>query len=238
MHIAICDDNVADRKHIERLLSRESDKRAGTPNILYIDSFGHKDYFLRNPMKYDLVLMDMVSSPTLVTEILDELAKMNFDAPIALFSSTIDYTKLEGLPDNIIFLNKPYVKDDLPALLELGDKHVSGIIETLKVHVNGISKYLIVDEVLYCVSNKNNSPEIFLTNGQSVSVDESIAALNLIVEPYPEFARINKKVIVNMKYVCMLTPITVMAQDYRQFHYSPFRYYEMKEKRRKAELLV
>ena len=29
MHIAICDDNVADRKHLERLLSRESAKRAG-----------------------------------------------------------------------------------------------------------------------------------------------------------------------------------------------------------------
>lgn len=238
MHIAICDDNVADRKHIERLLSRESDKRAGTPNILYVDSFGHKDHFLRNPMKYDLVIMDMVSSPTLVTEIMEELKKQSFNAPIALFSSLIDYTKVEGLPDNVIHLKKPYVKEDLPALLELGDNHVAGIIETLKVHVNGISEYLIVDEVLYCVSNKNNSLEIFLTNGQSVSVDENIADLNLIVEPYPEFARINKKVIVNMKYVCMLTPITVMAQDYRQFHYSPFRYYEMKEKRRKAELLV
>ena len=29
MHIAICDDNIADRKHLERLLSRESDKRMG-----------------------------------------------------------------------------------------------------------------------------------------------------------------------------------------------------------------
>ena len=28
MHIAICDDNVADRKQLERLLKRESDKRA------------------------------------------------------------------------------------------------------------------------------------------------------------------------------------------------------------------
>ena len=49
MHVAICDDNVADRKHLERLLSRESDKRAGTTNILYIDSYGDKDYFLKKP---------------------------------------------------------------------------------------------------------------------------------------------------------------------------------------------
>ena len=57
MHVAICDDNVADRKHLERLLSRESDKRAGTTNILYIDSYGDKDYFLKNqtPLKYNII---------------------------------------------------------------------------------------------------------------------------------------------------------------------------------------
>ena len=42
MHIAICDDNIADRKHLERLLSRESDKRMGTPNLLYVDSYGDR----------------------------------------------------------------------------------------------------------------------------------------------------------------------------------------------------
>ena len=56
MHVAVCDDNVADRRHIERLLSRESDKRAGTPNILYIDSYGDKDHFLINPLKYNIIL--------------------------------------------------------------------------------------------------------------------------------------------------------------------------------------
>ena len=30
MHIAICDDNVADRKQLERLLKRESEKRKST----------------------------------------------------------------------------------------------------------------------------------------------------------------------------------------------------------------
>ena len=61
MHVAICDDNVADRKHLERLLSRESDKRAGTTNILYIDSYGDKDYFLKNqtPLKYNIIFMAM-----------------------------------------------------------------------------------------------------------------------------------------------------------------------------------
>lgn len=31
-----------------------------------------------------------------------------------------------------------------------------------------------------------------------------------------------------MRFISMLTPITVMMQDYREFHYSPFRYSELK----------
>ena len=54
MHIAICDDNIADRKHLERLLSRESDKRMGTPNLLYVDSYGDREHFLFHPLMYDM----------------------------------------------------------------------------------------------------------------------------------------------------------------------------------------
>ena len=39
MHIAVMDDNIADRKQLERLLDRESDRRIQTTGNLYIDSF-------------------------------------------------------------------------------------------------------------------------------------------------------------------------------------------------------
>ena len=54
MHIAICDDNIADRKHLERLLQRESDRRKDTAGILYIDSYGNVDALTKSPMIYDL----------------------------------------------------------------------------------------------------------------------------------------------------------------------------------------
>ena len=92
MHIAICDDNVADRKHLERLLSRESDKRAGTPNILYVDSYGDKDHFLRNPLMYDMIFLDMTATPTVAEEIIGKLVQMGLNAPLILYSSKIDYT--------------------------------------------------------------------------------------------------------------------------------------------------
>ena len=59
MHIAVCDDNVADRKQLERLLKRESDKRAASTGIIYTDSFGNSTALLSNPMQYDAFYIDM-----------------------------------------------------------------------------------------------------------------------------------------------------------------------------------
>ena len=58
MHIAICDDNIADRKQLERLLKRESDKRAGTTGSFYTDSFGNCEILAINNMLYDLFFID------------------------------------------------------------------------------------------------------------------------------------------------------------------------------------
>jgi hypothetical protein len=40
IYIAVCDNNIADRKQLERLLEREKDKRLmENYDVLYIDSF-------------------------------------------------------------------------------------------------------------------------------------------------------------------------------------------------------
>lgn len=238
MHVAICDDNVADRKHLERLLSRESDKRAGTPNILYIESFGNKYQFLRNPLKYNIVFMDMTSTPTLTLEIIEELTRIGFKAPIVLFSSVVDYKLIENLPDNIIHCNKPYTKEPLEDLLKLGDKHVEGHIEAITVHYNGNPIRIPKDEILYCnKSHGSNYFEITLTTGEVRIVDEQALDLQLLVERYYEFVRITKKVIINVKFITMLTPLSVMMQDHKIYRYSPLRYRGLKEKRLKADRL-
>ena len=59
MHLAICDDHMADRKQMERLLGRESDRRMNTTGVLYVDSFGSKESILVTPMIYDAIFMDM-----------------------------------------------------------------------------------------------------------------------------------------------------------------------------------
>lgn len=236
MHVAICDDNIADRKHLERLLSRESDKRAGTPNILYIDSYGDKDQFLQNPLKYDIIFLDMTATDTLAEEIVHTLCDMGLDAPIVMYTSKIDYSANPNLPENVIHMKKPYIPDPLPELLKLGDAHVIGTVETITVHFPGnVLHYVPKNDILYGMPNDSGTYYLYMNDQTKIEILETPGEFQKQAEPYPEFCRINKTVVVNMKYVSLITPLTIMTQDYREFHYSPLRYREMKELKYKID---
>ena len=227
MHVAICDDNVADRKHLERLLSRESDKRAGTPNILYVDSYGEKCTFLANPLKYNLIFMDMSSEPGIVEFILEHLDEMGYHAPLILYSDKIDYTKIPNLPDYVVHAKKPYIPDPLPDFLALGDANVVGHVISVNVHTNSVVSSIPKYMIMYAVE-ENNTCTLYLTDGTSMKVEEKIEELRQIFEPFEEFERVNTKSIVNFKYVTAVMPISVMMQDSKEFKISLLRYREYK----------
>lgn len=227
MHVAICDDNIADRKHIERLLSRESDKRAGTPNILYIDSYGDKDRFLANPLMYNIVFMDMCSREGLVEEIIARLEEMEFNAPLVLYSSKIDYTKLPNLPDYVIHEKKPYIPEPLPELLKLGDANVTGYVAMVELHEKGVLHDIPKDDIMYA-EVVGAGTKVTFHSGQSVMIDETIGELRSKLEHYEEFVMVNKNAIANFKLVTAVMFTSVIMQDYKQFKASPFRYKEFK----------
>lgn len=227
MHIAICDDNVADRKHLERLLSRESDKRAGTPNILYVDSYGEKMHFLANPLKYNLIFMDMSSEPGIVEFIIEHLNAMGYHAPLVLYSDKIDYTRIPNLPDYVVHAKKPYIPDPLPGFLALGDADVSGHVVTVAVHTNTILSHVPKYTIQYALA-ENNACRLYLTDGTTIDVDEKIDELRQIFEPYEEFARVNKNSIANFKYVSIITPTALVMQDSKELKTSFLRYHEYK----------
>ena len=225
MHVAICDDNVADRKHLERLLSRESDKRAGTPNILYVDSYGEKMHFLANPLKYNLIFMDMSSEPGIVEFILEHLEEMGYHAPLVLYSDKIDYTALPNLPDYVVHARKPYIPDPLPEFLALGDANVSGHVVSISVHKNSVLIHVPKYMILYALEGARTCTA---ADNTTIDVDEKIDELRQIFEPYEEFERVNKNSIANFKYVNTVTPVALVMQDNKELKISLLRYREYK----------
>lgn len=228
MHVAICDDNVADRRHMERLLSRESDKRAGTPNILYIDSYGDKDHFLRTPLKYNIVFMDMTAREGLVEEILAGLEEQGFHAPLVLYSSTVDYTAIPNLPDYVVHAKKPYLPEPLPELLALGDRNVLGNVVTIQVHQKTVLQHVPKNEILYAVPDNTGRYSLYLTNSTAVEIDEDIHMLRHIFEPFDELQLVNKTCFANFRYVSEILPLSIFMQDYRKIRISPLRYQKYK----------
>ncbi len=116
MHLAVCDDNIADRKQTERLLGRESDRRSNTTGVLYVDSFGNRNAILSTPMIYDGLFMDMVEDGCNAAEIARELRKAGSRLPIIFCCSKINYREEKDLPDNCYFLDKPIQPDKLTEL--------------------------------------------------------------------------------------------------------------------------
>ena len=62
MHIAVCDDNIADRKQMERLLARASNqqKKNGHEGY-YVDLYGNIPSLMQYPQMYDVIFLDIVN---------------------------------------------------------------------------------------------------------------------------------------------------------------------------------
>ena len=118
MHLAVCDDNIADRKQMERLLGRESDRRQNTTGVLYVDSFGNRDAILTTPMIYDGLFIDMTEDGNDAVEIAGKLREAGSVLPIVFCCSRIDYRKSPSLPDNCFFLDKPVHPAELAAMCD------------------------------------------------------------------------------------------------------------------------
>ncbi len=203
MHIAVCDDNVADRHQIERLLKRESDKRAATTGILYTDSFGNCDTLLANPMQYDAFYIDMCLTEGVTgLDVVAKLTQAGVNAPIIMCCSAINYREFP-LPDNVFFLDKPiraaelsesidhalHIRDQAAPLIELrGDK------ETF---------YVTEPEVLYAIED-GRLMLVTLTDGRIIPAVTDTANLFEQLEKHPTFLAPASKLIINGRYIARL----------------------------------
>lgn len=200
MHIAICDDNVADRKQLERLLKRESDKRAQTSGIIYADSFGHPGQLLGNPMQYDAFFMDLCMTDNVTCQdVVDELtAKGNF-SPIILCCSDINYRNME-FPERVLFLDKPIKAEELSAVLDEAQKIKDSSIPTIELREDKGTYYVTEPDILYATTD-GIYLVIRLTNGQDIRINTTATNFFSGLEQFPVFFTPNTRCVVNGRYI-------------------------------------
>ena len=218
MHIAICDDNIADRKQLERLLDRESDRRKNTTGVFFCDSYGNSEHLSRNPMPYELFFLDMTSEKPDGLSFAIELRHLGVTAPIALCSSSINYQEeLNKLPEqerpaDLLFIDKPIKVADLTAIIDEALRLDSNRASTIELRSDRTTIYAYEDDIAY-VTSKNAYLTVHLTDGRDVTMLDTVSNFYSMIENYKHLVLVSEHTIINAAHVQKMSGLRVTMND-------------------------
>lgn len=220
MHIAICDDNIADRKQTERLLSRESDRRAKTDNVLYIDSFGKQESVLVAPMIYDMFFIDMVNdTPSTASDIVKALLAAGVTSPIVMLNSAIDYRQNDYLSslEQVYFLDKPLKVTELTDIISMGFEKKNQKVPTIELRTDNEVFYVQEEDIMYAVYFNKQYSDVYLADGRKIHLLMNIENFYAHLEHFGSFFPANHHTIVQKKYVKKISLLHVHLTNDKKF---------------------
>ena len=218
MHIAICDDNIADRKQLERLLDRESDRRKNTSGVFFCDSYGNSEHLSRNPMPYELFFLDMTNEEPDGLSFAIELRHLGVTAPIALCSSSINYQEaLNKLPEqerpaDLLFIDKPIKVADLTAIIDEALHLCSNRASTIELRSDRTTIYAYEDDIAY-VTSKNAYLTVHLTDGRDVTMLDTVSNFYSMIKNYKHLVLVSERTIINAAHVQKMSGLKVTMDD-------------------------
>jgi DNA-binding LytR/AlgR family response regulator len=205
MHIAVCDDNIADRKQTERLLGRQSDrffKECG--ERLYIDSYGNVEAFLRYPQMYDGLFVDMTLEEPRGFEIVKLLLEAGVVRPIILCVSSIDYRKQyeeSGLEiPNLMFIDKPLRVAELTAMMDKIKEIKGDPIPTLELRGKDGTFYAKNDDIVY-VKKHGSELTIHIADGRDITLIDEIYNFYDQCAIFPQICPISDYTLINVNHI-------------------------------------
>ncbi len=206
MHIAICDDNIAERKQTERLMKREADRMIAEGDTMYIDSFGNIAELSRTPMIYDAFLVDIrhtegVSSLDVITTLRDK----GVTAPICVVFERDSEASLtpskNAFPPETPFLAKPIRQEELHDLITEIRKSMLHAVSSIELRNEEKTLYITEDEFIYAQQSGLNTL-VTLTKGREMEVRGSAASLfDEITKEHECFIMPSISSILNLKFI-------------------------------------
>ena len=213
MHIAICDDNIADRKHLERLLARESDRRKNTTGILYIDSYGNVDALTKSPMIYDLFFIDMTQLPPYGMETAILLREIGVVAPIVLCTSSIRYEDYAKPPVELFYIDKPFKPEELTTIIDKVEAKKKKAAPTIEVRDDLNTYYIYEEDFIYAYPDGYRT-KIVLRNGRVIMQLGTLQELIPVLQPFDSFLLLGKKYVVNYNHIEKVERNYVLLSDH------------------------
>ncbi len=200
MRIAICDDNVADRKQLERLLGRESNRRAATDGILFVDSFGNCQALLDCPQSYDCYFVDICDNPEFSGEMLMQiLTQRGIHSPVVFMCSKVDY-RTQNLLGQALYLDKAIKVAELTATLDTCLELLSHREHLIELRMEQETLYVREAEILYAIEQKKML-HIHLADNRVVECKISNANFFEEIESFESFLEPGDKLTINARHI-------------------------------------
>ena len=200
MHIAVCDDNVADRKQTERLLKREAEKWIAQGDTFYTDSFGNAQALLGTPMAFDAFMIDICHTEGLAAkDIVDQLHEKGVVAPMIMVCSNVNYRE-QDFPEGTLFLDKPLQPAKIHEIMQVV-KEFSLSREPL-IELRGEETFYVKDDEIVYAELSGYTSDVTLSDGRCITVRTNIDNLfDEIRGEHHGFVPIGTKALINIDYI-------------------------------------
>ncbi|MBP7347450.1 MAG: hypothetical protein KA965_02115 [Butyrivibrio sp.] len=231
MHIAVCDDNIADRKQMERLLARASNqqKKNGHEGY-YVDLYGNIPSLMQYPQMYDVIFLDIVNGSQNGLDIALKLRADGIVCCIVLCSSVWDYETLSGSShDSFLYMHKPILAAELSDMLIVCEK--KRIHSEPMVELRGESQtiYAHCDEILYATTLQKGLLSVTLTDHRNVHILSDAANFYEQLVDFYSFIPITDHSIINIHHMISRSLMRVIMDDGQKFYVSPTFWSNVKE---------
>lgn len=216
--VALFDTNYGERKQMERLLERESDKRGESCSI-YTTTFGNKDTLLNTQRIYDAYFLDIPDTTYSAYDLAKELRLKDIASPIIFCCSAMDYRTSGRELSNSFFMDKPILTGDLEQMIEaLLQQKIENYIPSIEIRDITKTHYLTEREIVYCSNKKQGrNITIHLQDGSTMLTENDMDNFLSELEPLGQFFMVNNNTIVNARYVAKTTFIKVHLQTGESF---------------------
>lgn len=228
MHVAICADNVADRKQLERLMGREADKWIAKGDALYIFTYGSAESIMADQMQFDAIIIDINESVKYTAlSLIDELRILGKTSVMIISAKeNID----AGQRTDIDYLPKPVSPTVLHEVISRVRERMDTYVQKIELRGQYETLYVTDEEILYA-SQQGDVTLVKLRDGRKIEVYGTAEKLYGFVEgTHNVFFMPNKKNMINLEYMDSYNPFCVKMIDGSKFSLGISAIGELKEK--------
>lgn len=226
MHIAICIEQAAARKHLERQLSREGDLfQSSEP--LYIDSYGTTAALFAQPLQYDLYLCEAESAHTLLSAIYILKAIMEAypqaqrvvflppDLNEAFFEAAGEIGK------SVMVLPVPLSHNTLYTMITRMIEQKKQAEPVFEIRGRNKTVYLHADEFMYAKEHGKRQSVVVNSDGCELDFLDSLMNLSETMSEHPSLFMIGSHDLINLNYIKSIHMFSLEMLDGYRISASP-----------------